>query len=304
MIYEVYKDLTAPLHIWYHYKRRNCEGGENGKTAFSSRAQTEEQLYKMQILYNLGKEKTGMLLCIDIGNTSISFGTFEVSPNGQPKLIFSSEISSCERRSAVAISSVVPTLTDRIASAAQLFSGCSSRPYIIGPGIKTGFKIAIDDPASLGADIVSDCAAALDLFEPPITIFDAGTVNTVTVIDKERTVLGSIFTPGVRISAESLSQNAELIESVAIGTDVAPLIGKNTEEALKSGIINGNSAMLDGTIRNLREMLIDKNSDEKLALVSTGEYAEIILRNCRNKFTYDPALTLRGIAALYVRNRM
>ena len=124
------------------------------------------------------------------------------------------------------------------------------------------------------------------------------------MIDKERTVLGSIFTPGVRISAESLSQNAELIESVAIGTDVAPLIGKNTEEALKSGIINGNSAMLDGTIRNLREMLIDKNSDEKLALVSTGEYAEIILRNCRNKFTYDPALTLRGIAALYVRNRM
>ena len=63
-------------------------------------------------------------------------------------------------------------------------------------------------------------------------------------------------------------------------------------------------SMLDGTIRNLREMLIDKNSDEKLALVSTGEYAEIILRNCRNKFTYDPALTLRGIAALYVRNRM
>lgn len=131
-----------------------------------------------------------------------------------------------------------------------------------------------------------------------------GTVNTVTVIDKERTVLGSIFTPGVRISAESLSQNAELIESVAIGTDATPLIGKNTEEALKSGIINGNSAMLDGIIRNLREMLIDKNSDEKLALVSTGEYAEIILRNCRNKFAYDPALTLRGIASLYVRNRL
>ena len=271
-----------------------------------------------------------MLLSIDIGNTSISFGTFEVSPNGQPKLIFSSEISSCERRStdeyavlfkeifslkssvqgaiepidAIAISSVVPTLTDRIASAAQLFSGCSSQPYIIGPGIKTGFRIAIDDPASLGADIVSDCAAALDLFAPPIAIFDAGTVNTVTVIDKERTVLGSIFTPGVRISAESLSQNAELIESVAIGTDPTPLIGKNTEEALKSGIINGNSAMLDGIIRNLREMLIDKNGGQKLALVSTGEYAEIILRNCRNKFAYDPALTLRGIASLYVRNRL
>ena len=62
--------------------------------------------------------------------------------------------------------------------------------------------------------------------------------------------------------------------------------------------------MLDGIIRNLREMLIDKNSDEKLALVSTGEYAEIILRNCRYKFAYDPALTLRGIASLYVRNRL
>ena len=272
-----------------------------------------------------------MLLSIDIGNTSISFGTFDISRNGQlPELIFSSEISSCERRStdeyavlfkeifslkssvhgtfntvdSIAISSVVPTLTDRIASAAQLFSGCSSRPFIIGPGVKTGFRISIDDPASLGADIVSDCAAALDLFEPPIAIFDAGTVNTVTVIDKERTVLGSIFTPGVRISAESLSQNAQLIESVAIGTDTTPLIGKNTEDALKSGIINGNSAMLDGIIRNLREMLIDKNSDDKLALASTGEYAEIILKNCRNKFTYDPALTLRGIASLYVRNRL
>ena len=265
-----------------------------------------------------------MLLAIDIGNSSVSFGVADVSDKDNLKIIASSKISAQKGRSAdeyavlireilrmhlgeknvlidrAAISSVVPTLTSTVAAAAHTLTG--SRPFLIGPGIHTGFRIAIDDPSTLGADIVANTAAALRMMPAPLVIFDAGTANTLTVVNSDASLDGLIIMPGIRISASSLHDNAELIDSVEVSANNIPLVGKNTEQSILSGLINGNAAMVDGIVRTIRESLIPKNSEQKLGLIATGGYVAPVIARCRNKFVYDEHLTLSGIAALFSAN--
>ena len=263
-----------------------------------------------------------MLLCIDIGNTNVSFALFDKTDD-TPVCVMASELSCVKNRSAdeyavimksiidlkigsgyiidsASISSVVPSATNIVADAARILSG--SGPFIIGPGIKTGFKIDINDPASLGTDIAANVAAAIQDTNKPVIIFDAGTANTITVVDNNRTVIGIIILPGLRISAESLSDNAELLDSVAIDYSDIPLIGKSTAESVRSGLVHGNSLMLDGYVRNIREMLTADDPENKPVLIATGDYAECITSKCRNKFRFDSSLTLKGIATLYYKN--
>ena len=265
-----------------------------------------------------------MLLALDIGNTSVSFGVFG-SDNEKDKLMFSSKISVQKNRSAdeyaalindilrlhitdfdknnicnAAISSVVPSVTPAVYGAAEILS--SNKPYVIGPGCKTGFKIDINDPACLGADIVSNTAAAFDMLEPPFLIYDAGTANTITVVDRTGTLIGTVIMPGIHISASALHDNAELLETIALSSINTPLIGKNTEESVRSGLIYGNAIMLDGFVRNIREQIVNKDSGDKLGLVATGGFSKTVVRFCRNKFICDDSLTLKGIALLFRKN--
>jgi len=263
-----------------------------------------------------------MLLTIDIGNTSVSFALFDTDARSETPL-FTSKLSVQKNRSSdeyaalikniidlrfdsdysidcAAVSSVVPSVTDNVLKAAEILS--SSKPYLIGPGIKTGFKININDPACLGADIVANTAAALNICTAPFIIFDAGTANTITVIDSSCSLIGTIIMPGIRISSSSLHDNTELLDTVPISSENIPLIGKNTDESVRSGLILGCSMMIDGFIRNIRESLINKDHPVKLGLIATGGYAKLITTNCRNKFIIDDSLTLRGIASLYYKN--
>lgn len=263
-----------------------------------------------------------MLLAIDIGNTSVSFALFD-SESQSDVPVFTSKISAQKNRSSdeyavlikniidlhlgrdypincAAVSSVVPSITNNVIKAAELLS--SSKPCLIGPGIKTGFKININDPACLGADIVANTAAALNVCTPPFIIFDAGTANTITVVDKTCSLAGTIIMPGIRISASALHDNTELLDTVTMSDNNIPMIGKNTEESVRSGIVLGCSMMIDGFVRNIRESLVDKDSGDKLGLIATGGYAKLITDNCRNKFTVDNSLTLRGIASLFYKN--
>jgi len=263
-----------------------------------------------------------MLLAIDIGNTSVSFALFDKDRNPD-ELVVSSKISTQKNRSAdeyavlikqildlklgsdysidcSAVSSVVPTVTASVLSAAEILSG--SKPYLIRPGIKTDFKISVNDPATLGSDIVSNVAAALEIAEPPLVIFDAGTANTITVIDEQRSLIGTVIMPGIRIASAALHENAELLDSVSVSSSELPIIGKNTEESVRSGLIHGNSLMLDGFVRNIRESFTAKDSANKLSLIATGGFSELITDHCRNKFFTDTSLTLRGVAALFYKN--
>ena len=259
-----------------------------------------------------------MLLAADIGNTSIKFGIFDLLDISKPICTFS--LSSDASRSSdeyeffirqlinlkipeaslssCVISSVVPSITHTVSSALKVI--CNSNPFIISSGTKTGFKIKIDSPSEFGADMVSNSAAALSVCDGPIVIADFGTATTLTVIDGSRNVLGSVIMPGLKVSMKALSVSAELLSSVSLNKP-KNLIGKNTEDSVQSGVINGSVFMIDGFIRNIRETVCADGS--KLSLIATGGLSNVITPHLRNKFTPIDDLTLIGAAVLYKINR-
>ena len=262
-----------------------------------------------------------MLLALDIGNSSISVGIFDIS-DADPMIISSFKISrksySADEYSMLikdfisrtdpfnnlctdcaVISSVVPELTDILSVAA--YQICGSSPLIIDSGIRTGFSIRIKNPEQLGSDIVCNIAAALHLSDPPFAILDMGTATSLTVVNTNVEVIGTIIIPGLKVSMTALSDSAALLNTVSLEY-CDELIGRDTQSAIQSGVINGNVYMIDGFIRNIREK-ITAGTDNKLGLIATGGLAERIIPHTRNRFDYHENLTLYGLAYLYIKNR-
>lgn len=271
-----------------------------------------------------------MLLALDIGNSSITVGAVKLIDDGSHEIVYSFKISnkiyssdeyafligsflekrgiSCSAYSdssaenlidSAVISSVVPALTDIVAKSA--LDLCGNPPFIINNGIRTGFGIKIRNPEQLGADIVSNVAAALHLTKPPFVILDMGTATTLTIVNASSDVLGSIIIPGLKVSMSALSESAALLSDVSLDK-TEELIGRDTRSSISSGVINGNIIMIDGFIRNIRDELKIKSSDEKLGLIATGGLAGKIIPYTRNKFTFDETLTLSGTVYLYRKN--
>lgn len=263
-----------------------------------------------------------MLLAFDIGNSGISFAVIDITTE-PAEIIAQSRIASFPCRSAdeyvllirdilslhnistdcitdCAISSVVPHLTDVISDASRRFTG--HPPLVIGPGVRTGLNIRVESQTQLGADIVSNTVAALALTDAPCVIVDVGTATTIAAIDCDRTLIGAIICPGLQVAASALSDSASLLSAseLAVPTSV---IGKNTRDAVNSGVIYGHVYMIDGFVRELRSQLQDESINKKLSLIATGGLAERVLPFCRNKFRIVPALTLLGVAEIFRRNR-
>lgn len=273
-----------------------------------------------------------MLLALDIGNSSISVGVFELTVSNEPELCTSFKISNKSYSSdeytllirdflarsgitaysstaesgaqsmidCAVISSVVPELTELLAVSAENLAGSS--PLMIDQGIRTGFGIRIKNPEQLGSDIVSNIAAALHHIKPPFVVLDMGTATTLTIVNTNQEVLGTIIVPGLKVSMTALTDSAALLSAVPLDY-YDDLIGRDTQSSIRSGVINGNVYMIDGFIRNIREKIITPDSGEKLGLIATGGLAKRILPYMRNKFLYRENLTLEGEAYLYCRNR-
>ena len=263
-----------------------------------------------------------MILAIDIGNSSISVGLFDITKDRLPCAVNDFKIKtknySSDEYSLIikdflrdreinidlitdsVISSVVPNLTDTLMSSA--YSICSKKPFLISSGIHTGFGIKIKNPNQLGADIVSNVAAAITIVDPPAVIVDMGTATTITVIDENKNVIGTIITPGIGVALEALNNSAAQLDDISLEPK-CELIGRDTRSSICSGIINGNIYMIDGFIRNIKEELGLKNSEKKLGLIATGGAANLIVPFTRNKFAYYSNLTLLGEALLYQKNR-
>lgn len=269
-----------------------------------------------------------MLLAFDIGNSSVSVGVFKLSRDSH-ELLTSFKISNkpysadeyvmflrvflrengfrtyeknCTDENMIncaVVSSVVPELTDIICAAAAKL--CGRNPFIISEGKKTGFGIKIKNPEQLGSDIVCNVAAALHLSSAPLVILDMGTATTITVVDKNGNVLGTIITPGLAVSMKALSDSAALLGNIRLERENV-LIGRDSEESINSGVINGNIFMIDGFIRNIREQIIPRESGEKLSLLATGGLSESIIPYTKNKFIYYKNLTLEGAAYLFEKN--
>lgn len=253
-----------------------------------------------------------MVLTIDIGNTNIVVGAWEgdtlkfVSRVETDKHMtedsYAVRLKSIleiygvqfEKVEGSIISSVVPQITGSIANAVQKLRG--KKPLIVGPGIKTGLNIRIDDPAELGSDNVVDAVAALSKYPKPIIIFDLGTATTMSVIDSDGCFLGGAIMPGIRVGLDALSMNAALLPQVGLDAP-RDIIGRNSSDSMKSGAVYGTASMIDGMAERV-ELRLGK----KATIVATGGNSKDIVPFCSKEIIYDGNLLLEGLIKLYRKN--
>ncbi len=254
-----------------------------------------------------------MLLAIDIGNSNVVLGCIEgekivhearlatdlIKTSDQYCMDLKNLLSLYEiDRSSiegVIISSVVPPVLNSFKTAVMKLTGI--KPMVVGPGIRTGLNIVIDNPAQIGSDLVAAAVAALREYPAPIIIVDMGTATTVSVIDANRAYIGGCICPGVRISSEALTARTAQLPGISLE---APrrAIGRNTVDCMRSGIMLGAACMLDGMITRMEEEL-----GRPATVVATGGIARFVIPMCRREILYDRNLLLKGLMILYENNR-
>lgn len=253
-----------------------------------------------------------MILTVDIGNTNIVIGGWS-----KDKLKFVSRLETnktkteddyaitlksvfelysldCGSISGSIISSVVPQVTESTARAIKMLTG--KKPLIVGPGIKTGLNIRIDNPAQLGSDLVVDAVSALTKYKKPIIIFDMGTATTMSVIDKNGSFLGGAIIPGVRLSFDALAATAAQIPQADLEAPRS-IIGKNTVDSMKSGAVYGTASMIDGMVERVRGLI-----SEGAVAVATGGNSKDVIQHCKCGIIYDGNLLIEGLLLLYHKN--
>jgi type III pantothenate kinase len=192
------------------------------------------------------------------------------------------------------ISSVVPAVTNMVKAAIEKLTG--KPPLVVGPGLKTGLKIMIDNPAQLGSDRVADAVAAVSEYPCPLITIDMGTATTISVIDKNQNFIGGVIMPGLRISAESLSSRTSQLPQISLDPP-KKAIGRNTIDCMRSGIVLGCAATIDGIVEKIEQEL-----GYPCTVVSTGGHANIVIPYCKRQIILDEKLLLKGLMILYRKN--
>ena len=192
------------------------------------------------------------------------------------------------------IASVVPQVSNSMQTAIRKLTG--KAPLVVGPGLKTGLNIAIDNPAQTGADLVVGCVAALREHKAPMIIIDMGTATTMIVLDKNSAMIGGAIIPGVKISMDALTNRTALLPGLQLDQP-KKAIGRNTIDCMRSGLMLGSACMIDGMIDRMEEEL-----GYKTTVIATGGIAKFVLPMCRHEMIYDKDLLVKGLAALYREN--
>ena len=253
-----------------------------------------------------------MLLVVDIGNTNITLGVFD---NDERKMIarmatlvnktadqYAVELIqilniydvSKEDIDGCIVSSVVPVVTNAIKKALSLIK--VKKTLFVGPGVKTGLDIKIDNPAQLGADLVVGAVAAIKLYKMPCIILDLGTATTLSVLDKNGAFLGGPICAGVGISLEALTSKTSQLPQISVETPKS-VIGKNSVDSMKAGLVLGSACMIDGLIERV------ENEIGKVAtVVATGGLASEVVKNCKKDIIINDNLLLDGLKAIYEKN--
>mgnify|MGYP004481837699 FL=1 len=254
-----------------------------------------------------------MILAVDIGNTNVTFGLYidgrlevvsrtatDRARTAEQYAVEMSAIISLHKANATdctgaIIGSVVPELTAVISDAIYLLT--LARAKIIGPGVKTGLNIKIDNPAQLGADLVAGAVGALGKYETPMLVLDLGTATKISVIDSNGGYRGCTIGAGVRISLDALSKMTSQLPAISMAGEICP-IGTNTVTSMQSGTVLGTAAMLDGMCKRLEKALGEKIK----TVVATGGIAADIIKNCETDIISDPNLVLDGLKMIYDKN--
>ena len=253
-----------------------------------------------------------MILTIDVGNSNIVLGAvqgneivFEARLRTDAtktsdeycvdlKIILDvHNLSSADIEGSI-IASVVPQVSNSMQTAVRKLTG--KAPLVVGPGLKTGLNIAIDNPAQTGADLVVGCVAALREHKAPMIIIDMGTATTMIVLDKNSAMIGGAIIPGVKISMDALTNRTALLPGLQLDQP-KKAIGRNTIDCMRSGLMLGSACMIDGMIDRMEEEL-----GYKTTVIATGGIAKFVLPMCRHEIVYDKDLLVKGLAALYREN--
>ena len=225
-----------------------------------------------------------MILAVDIGNTNIVIGVVDAKKTyfierltttiGKTNLEYAITLKSIleifhiepKQLEGAIISSVVPPLNRTIMEAIRKITGITAK--LVGSGMKTGLNILMDNPRSVGSDMIVNSVGALSEHEPPIIIIEMGTATTMSVIDKDGRYIGGAILPGLRVSMDTMSSSTAQLPRISLDTP-KKVIGKNTIDCMRSGIIYGNAAMIDGMLTRIETEL-----GQKATIIATGGIAK------------------------------
>lgn len=253
-----------------------------------------------------------MILAIDIGNTNIVLGGLEgekilFEARMATDLIKTSDQYCAELKSMLAlfevtpeaisgsiISSVVPPVLNSFKTAIRKLTGKAC--LVVGPGIRTGLNIRMENPAEVGSDLIVAAVAAIAEYGAPLLLVDMGTATTITAVDETGTFVGGCICPGVKISMEALTGRTAQLPGISLD-EPQKSIGKNTRDCMRSGIMFGAAAMLDGLLDRMEAEL-----GTPVKVVATGGIARFVIPLCRRELIYDRSLMLKGLGLLYRRN--
>lgn len=258
-----------------------------------------------------------LLLAVDVGNTNLVLGVFDLSKGNDAPAVHSWRLATTRERTAdeyglatvelmrhvnldiaeirnVVIANVVPPLHPVLDAWVRRYF--ATEPLWIEPGIKTGLKILIDNPNELGADRIVNVVAGLERYGAPLIAIDFGTATTFDVVNERREYLGGIILPGVKIAAEALFQRASRLPRVEIARPER-LIGKNTVQAMQSGLYYGYVGQVDGILERLLK------EQPQAHIVATGGLAKVLALESRFIHHTDPELTLDGLRILWLKNQ-
>ena len=253
-----------------------------------------------------------MLFAIDIGNTNITLGAYNSGILSFTARLATDPLKTSDHYASeiknilglygldyntledCIISSVVPAVGKSVSDAVARL--CGIVPLMLGPGVKTGLNIKIDNPAQLGADLVAGAVGALEEYTMPCVVIDLGTATTLSVIDRNGAFLGGTIAAGVRLTLKALTENTAQLPSIPIEAPRS-VIGANTVDSMQSGLVFGTAAMLDGLLDKIEEEL-----GETPTVVATGGLAAEIIAHCRRNIIYNENLLLDGLRAIYEKN--
>lgn len=252
-----------------------------------------------------------MILAIDIGNTHIVAGGVE-----EDRVLFSERLTtgshteleyvmsfkallelygcSVDDVEGSVIASVVPKETAVVRAAVEKLTG--KKALLVGPGVKTGLNIVTDNPAQVGADMIVSAVAGLKYYGAPLVIIDMGTATTFSVLDRNSRFVGTVIMPGARTSLDALASSTAQLPGIGLEAP-KKVVGKNTVDSMKSGIVFGQAACIDGLLDRIEE-----ETGFDVTAVATGGAAESIIGHCTRTIIYDNELTLKGLYIIYRRN--
>lgn len=253
-----------------------------------------------------------MILAIDIGNTNIVIGCFQ-----EKQVLFRERLTtkldatdleyavnvktalemnglSREQISGAIVSSVVPSVTATVTRAVE--KHCGVKPLVVGPGIKTGLSIRIDNPAQLGSDLVVAAVAGIKEYPCPMILIDMGTATTYSVIDEHKNYLGGLITTGMAVSSDALVSRTSQLPRISFDSP-KKVIGTNTVDCIKSGILYSNAAAIDGIVNR-----IEKELGKECTVVATGGLSHLVAPLCERTLILDDDLLLKGLMYLYEKN--